>query len=243
MYPVLPARFKRVSLLGLVKQGFVLHVATLVGSLRTSKQFRDKHGSEWKKIVLLRFIDEYGLNLLLLSVLQPIIFMFFLNDWIVAEVFAILMLPVLSVLQMVIDSIRPKCLVISAKEQLTGLTLKIIQTETKDKHGWAFMNHFAMPIGHKHGVDIRNMLHEQADAQGVDLWCRAQNADIADYYVAQHPGGIIVNTDRGMPLICWNYSKDAIQTRPKSDPLGFHAIQNSGQLTFRDKFRRKTPSN
>lgn len=236
MYPILPTRFKKTSILGLIKQGFVLHIATLVGSLRASQQFRDRHGNQWRKVVFLRFIDEYGLNLLLLLVLQPIIFMFFSHAWFLAEALAVLMLPVLSILQMVTDSVRPKCLVIHDSKYLTGLTLKIIETETKGKYGWAFMNHFAMPIGHKYGVDVRGMLHEQANKQGIDLWCRAQNSDIAAYYVEQHPGGIIVNTDRGMPLICWNYSNDAIQTRPKRDPLGFHAIQNSGQLTFRDKF-------
>jgi len=206
----------------LIKQGVMLHIATIFGPLSVVPKPHQKR----KGIKL--FINEYGLNLILLGLFQLMIFLYAQPVWIVAECIAVGSLFFLSVLQMFIDSSRKSIHVFHSQHHETGLSVRV------EDGRWAFFNHYALPIGRKYGIALRSELHRQAQKHGIVLYCYAQNLDVAQYYVHEHSQGVITGT--GRPLIVWDYREDKsspalpITQKQKLDLFGIRSVRNSGSL-------------
>lgn len=215
---------------GLFKQGAQLHFATIWGSLRASQRFREENpGSQWKHLIAKRFFDEYGLNLLLFIAFQVIIFSW-VTPWWLGEIFVLLLIPFLSVLQIMIDRGRTDSTVYESKENASGLSVRIYDN-APGQESWVFFNHFALPVGKGEGVKLRRSLHQEAKTNGVNLLCHAQNDELARYYLQEMPGGIILGGDR--PLLLWQYAENPPSPKKSSSfssLIGLHSTRNSGQL-------------
>lgn len=214
----------------IVPQGIALHFATIAGALRASSEFRSKH-RHWRRVVWSRFVKEYGLNLLLFAALQVLVLTVALPStakaWLFWEISIVLLLPVLSVVQLGIDHWRTSSTVFYDATCRAGMTIKTMQG-----HTWAFNNHYALPIGHRHGVKMRDALHQIAVQQHMNLVCYAQNHEIANYYLTSHPGGVILE-DGFRPLLLWKYNEErefVWDKKQRWDIFGLDSIRDSGQL-------------
>lgn len=220
------------SLSHLGKHGLSLHLAMIWGSLRASRTFRNDH-SDWRTLVAKRFVQEYGLNLLLFGLIQLLILPAQGRTLVLREVCALLLLPLLSVAQVISDRLRSSCEVYTDLHNNVGMTVKVHQKRSDGSvASWAFLNHYALPVGRRAGVHMRHNLHEQAQEAGIDVFCHAQNDKIAEYYLKERPGGVNLGGTR--PLLHWSYRKDAEivaeSTRKKFDPFGFGSLRDSGQV-------------
>lgn len=82
-----------------------------------------------------------------------------------------------------------------------------------------------------HGVRMRNALHREAQAKGVDIACRAQNDKVADYYMTERPGAMV--TAGARPYLQWQYREpvgEVVMLGKSFDPFGFSSTRDSGQL-------------
>src|SRR5690606_9509465 len=139
------------------------HLATIWGALRASSRFKEENpGSKWKRLIAKRFFDEYGLNLLLFFAFQVIIFSW-IDPWWAGEVFVVLLIPFLSVLQVAIDRGRTDSTVYASKDNSSGLSVRVYD-DTPGQESWVFFNHFALPVGRGEGVKLRRSLHQEAKA-------------------------------------------------------------------------------
>lgn len=219
----------------LVKHGLSLHAAMIWGALRASRTFR-AHRSDWRAVITKRFIQEYGLNLLLLVLMQALILP--ADGWqlLIREVCAVIVLPLLSVAQVVSDRLRSSCDVYTDPTGNVGMTVKTYQKRVDGSvAAWAFLNHYALPVGRREGVRMRQSLHEQAQASGIDVFCHAQNEQVAEYYLSERAGG--ENLGGARPLLHWKYRIDtaplAEEERKKFDIFGFSSLRDSGQVPLR----------
>lgn len=218
---------------GLFKQGIQLHLATIWGALRASQRFKEENpGFLWKKLIAKRFFDEYGLNLLLFLAFQVIIFSW-IDPWWIGELVVILLIPFLSVLQVMIDRGRKDSTVYESKENSSGLSVRIYD-DSPGQESWVFFNHFALPVGQGEGVKLRRSLHQKAQDCNVNLLCHAQNDELARYYLQEMPGGVNLGGER--PLLLWQYAKDAPAPKESSGfrtLIGLDSTRNSGQIPKR----------
>lgn len=232
MLPTPSTRMVKAKTQHLVLQGLFLHYASFWGPLRASKTFRETNPN-WLHIILTRWIQEYGLNFSIFLVGQFGLLWSFkdLPTYLVLTTVLLLILPVLTVIQMVVDNFRTDSQVYYDPFSKTGLTVKTYQNQTGDTV-WIFYNHFALPIGARKGQPIRKTMHEQAAVNQVMLGCYAQNKTIANYYLQEFAKGIASSHKR--PFILWNYSGHVWQERAKSSWIaslfGFHSARNSGQI-------------
>jgi hypothetical protein len=203
-YAVLPEsgiHLIRMKPRSLVKQGALLHYATLNSCLRVSKAFRIRHGKSWLKVAVKRFMAEFGTNVALFGALVMLNWLFFPDHFWVANVVALFVPSMLSVLQVSVDAIRPDACVYYDPDALAGMSVKI-RKSTEGQVGWQFFNHYAFPVGHQHGIPIRSELHDQARSRRVALSCIPQNSDIKTYYANEHLGHVSHEK-----VMTWNYGE------------------------------------
>lgn len=237
-FPNPETHFRRSSPLQLIKHGFQLHAATFYGPLRTSKQFRFENPN-WMKIVTQRFLMEYGLNLVLLLIGQAFIILFYAHSIIVAEIFLVLFLPLLTIIQLFIDRFRSDSKVFYDPLHSSGMSVKTYVNKDKEVIAWSFFNHYSLPIGLRKGVDLRQAIHSDAKKRKITLVCHAQNDKIADYYLNEHPGGESLGGSR--PLLVWSYSPHGVKDFMANnvDVFGVKSIRNTGQLPATNFKNRK----
>jgi hypothetical protein len=225
-----PAKnFKYSAGVRLITQGIMLHVATLAGPMDVFK----KKGQRAKASKL--FFSEYGLNLVLLALLQLLIFQYLKPyQYFLGELSAISALIVLSVIQMFVDSYRNQIRIYHSAKYEAGISVRVA-----GEKAWAFFNHYALPVGRKHGVHLRSELHKQAQSKGFLLFCYAQNIDVANYYIREHPQGKLILNHSKRPLLIWDYrdeadrqksSFEAVSNSKKFDLFGLNSTRNSGSL-------------
>lgn len=227
--PTHAKNFKYSAGVRLIIQGIMLHVATLAGPLDVFK----KKGQKAKALKL--FFSEYGLNLVLLILLQLLIFQYLpSSQYFLGEFMAISALMVLSVIQMFVDSYRSKIRIYHSTKHEAGISVRVAGEKS-----WAFFNHYALPVGRKHGVHLRSELHKQAQSKGFLLFCYAQNLDVANYYMTEHPKGELILGKTKRPLLIWDYreeadrnkhSFEAVSNGKKFDLFGLNSTRNSGSL-------------
>jgi hypothetical protein len=230
-------RIQQASFLQLVYQGLYLHYASLWGPLRASKAFRDQN-TNWILKVLTRWFKEYGLNFVVL-LLSLATFIFYVpNAIFLGIVFSLILLPTLTIVQMLIDSFRKDIIILFDTKALSGLTVKF-STDINGRVIWSFYNHFALPIGDKKGIFLRSYLHTLAIEQKVLLVCHAQSETIAKYYLTEKPCGN--NLGGARPFMIWNYTLDAdnmiIEHKKEhflSKIFGVSSIRNSGQFPLKN---------
>jgi hypothetical protein len=229
--------FTSASIIQLIKSGAQLHFATLWGPLRASQQFRINN-SHWLSIVIKRWLNEYGLNVVLFVLAQIFVLIFFIDNVIVGEVVAFVLLPFLTIVQMFIDRFRNDSNVFYDTENSTSMSVKRYQ-ENDNVIAWAFFNHYALPIGYRKGARIRQHIHTEAKTRKVTLMCHAQNNTIAEYYLNEYPHGINMGGPR--PLLIWNYANKSTDDIIKSgiDIFGINSIRNTGQLPATAYFTEK----
>lgn len=225
-----PAKnFKYSAGVRLITQGIMLHVATLAGPLDVFK----KKGQRVKASKL--FFSEYGLNLVLIALLQLLIFQYLPPyQYFLGELIAILVLVILSVIQMFVDSCRKQIRIYHSAKYEAGISVRVAGEKS-----WAFFNHYALPVGRKHGVHLRSELHKQAQSNGFLLFCYAQNIDVAKYYIKEHPKGELILNQSKRPLLIWDYRDEAgrkmssfeeVSNGKKFDLFGLNSTRNSGSL-------------
>lgn len=227
LLPTPAGNFQSSAGVRLLIQGFMLHIATIAGPIDV---FRKKgHRIEGLRL----FFTEYGLNLVLFALLQSLIFMY-LNPpaYVLGEIVAICFMLSMSALQMMVDSIRKKIHVYHSSKYEAGISVR----EAGEKC-WAFFNHYALPVGRKHGVHLRVELHKQAKSRNFLLFCYAQNIHVAQYYLREHPAGVLMAGEGKRPLLVWDYRETNDRSfspfekaSKKIDLLGFHSARNSGSL-------------
>lgn len=232
--PVGNCHLRKATKYELVRHGLSLHLATLWGALRTSPDFRIEHPN-WKTLVAKRFLAEYGMNLALLAVLQMLILQFLSGlEALVGSVAAVILLPVLSVAQVISDRLRGTCEVYTDPQGNVGMTIKVhARYQDGTVAQWAFLNHYALPVGKREGARIRQALHDEAQTRQIDVLCHAQNEKIAEYYSFEREG--CLNLGGARPLLQWVYStrsQSSLQdkTVKKFDPFGFSSTRDSGQV-------------
>lgn len=232
--PAGSTHLRRATNAELIKHGLSLHAAILWGALRTSQDYRRIH-PHWRREVARRFITEYGMNLLLVAMIQLCAAQFVAGPALLGVgVASVILLPILSVAQVFSDRLRGSCEVYTDPQGNVGMTVKVVALDADGNVAqWAFLNHFALPIGKREGVRMRAALHAEAKKCGVDLMCVAQNETVADYYYQEHPGAQMSGSKR--PLLCWKYRNDdappAVKTsKKKFDPFGFSSLRDSGQI-------------
>lgn len=211
----------------LILQGIMLHIATIAGPVDVFQK-----GGQRRQALRL-FFTEYGLNLLLFALLQLVIYLYTPpSRYLIAEIGAIVFLLLMSVIQMVVDDVRQPINIYHSAKHEAGLSVRIAGEKS-----WAFFNHYALPVGRKYGVHLRSELHKQARGRQYLLYCYAQNMDVAQYYLREHPNGEFADTSK-RPLIVWDYREDkdkqghnplSLKSK-KFDPFGIHSARNSGSL-------------
>lgn len=183
----------------LIRQGAILHFATVNSCLRVSKAFRKRHGKRWLQAAIQRFYQECGMNVALFAVLILMNFMIFSDHLLIANLLAIIMPSTLSVLQLSVDHIRPDAAVYYDPKTFAGLSVK---KRSGDAVGWQFFNHYAFPVGQHHGMAIRSQLHHQAQLEQRNLSCIPQNSDLRSYYESEQATYLQSNGK----LLTWNYT-------------------------------------
>lgn len=225
--PTPAENFKSSSGVRLLTQGVMLHTATIAGP---ADVFRKK-GHRIKAIKL--FFSEYGLNLILFALFQMLIVMYLpYSQYILGEIAAISGLFLMSVIQMFVDSVRKPIHIYHSSKYEAGISVRIAGEKC-----WAFFNHYALPVGRKHGVHLRSELHKQAKTNRFLLFCYAQNIDVANYYIREHPHGKLIQGQSKRPLLIWDYRDEKDkgyspfqQQSKKLDLFGFSSTRNSGSL-------------
>lgn len=225
--PTPAENFKSSTGVRLLKQGIMLHISTVAGPVDVFK----KKGHRIKAVKL--FLSEYGLNLTLLALLQLLIFKYLpSSQYVMGEVSAVLVVFLMSVLQMFVDSVRKPIQIYHSAKYEAGISVRVAGDKS-----WAFFNHYALPVGRKHGVHLRSELHKQAKANHFLLFCYAQNADVANYYIKEHPQGELILGKSKRPLLIWDYRdtndkgySPFQEVAGKFDPFGFNSTRNSGSL-------------
>ena len=204
----------------------MLHIATIAGPL----DVLCKKGQRTKAIKL--FLNEYGLNLTLLALLQVVIWMYLPSEkYMFGELIAVAFLLFLSIIQMYIDGARRPIQIFHSGKYESGISVRVAGEKC-----WAFFNHYALPVGRKHGVHLRLELHRQAKENQFLLFCYAQNNDVARYYLKENPNGIVADGNSKRPLLVWDYREEndktysPFQNKRKSDLFGLHSARNSGSL-------------
>jgi hypothetical protein len=218
--------FKSSTGVRLLTQGIMLHTATIAGPVDV---FRKK-GQKVKATKL--FFNEYGLNLTLFALLQVLIFMYAPpSQYVFWEVMAVGVLFFMSVIQMVVDSNRKPIEIYHSSKYEAGISVRIAGEKC-----WAFFNHYALPVGRKHGVHLRSELHKQAQNKRFLLFCYAQNTDVATYYLREHPQGELILGTSKRPLLIWDYREEKDKSfspfhqGKKIDLFGMNSARNSGSL-------------
>lgn len=136
-----------------------------------------------------------------------------------------------SIVQMFVDSVRKPIRIYHSSEYEAGISVRLAGDKC-----WAFFNHYALPVGRKHGVNLRSELHRQAQRNKFLLFCYAQNVDVAEYYMKENPQGVMHLGESRRPLLVWDYREDAdkvfspFQKTNKVDLFGFSSNRNSGSL-------------
>lgn len=227
--PTPAENFKYSAGVRLLTQGVMLHIATVVGPMDV---FRKK--GQQKKAVKL-FLSEYGLNLALFSLLQLLVFQYLpSSQYILGEVGAVMTLICMSIIQMFVDSNRKPIKIYHSAKYEAGISVRVAGEKC-----WAFFNHYALPVGRKNGVHLRSELHKQASNNQFLLFCYAQNIDVANYYIREHPQGELILGQSKRPLLVWDYRDAAnrenfpFQETMKSgglDLFGLNSNRNSGSL-------------
>lgn len=233
-FPRTHPNFATASAVQLIKAGAQLHFATLWGPLRASQQFR-LNTSAWLVIVTKRWLNEYGLNVVLFLLAQIFVVVFLSNNLLLGEVIACALLPLLTITQMFIDRYRNDSSVFYDTENSASMSVKRY-LENDKVIAWAFFNHYALPIGHRKGAMIRKQIHTEAEERKITLMCHAQNDKIAQYYLDEYPDGINMGGPR--PLLIWNYSGKSTADIIKNgiDIFGINSIRNTGQLPATTRF-------
>lgn len=218
--------FKSSSGVRLLIQGVMLHLATIAGPVDV---FR-KQGQKSKAVKL--FLNEYGLNLTLFILLQGVIVQYIpATGFAYAEVCSVLFLLFLSVVQMTVDAGRKPINVYHSARYEAGISVRVAGEKC-----WAFFNHYALPVGRKHGVHLRAELHTQAERNKFLLFCYAQNNDVARYYLKEHPNGELILGKSKRPLIIWDYREDVdkeyspFNDHKRWDVFGLNSSRSSGSL-------------
>lgn len=225
--PTPAENFKSSSGVRLLTQGVMLHTATIAGP---ADVFR-KRGHRIKAVKL--FFSEYGLNLILFALFQMLIFIYLpYSQYLFGEIAAICGLFLMSVMQMFVDSARKPISIYHSSKYEAGISVRIAGEKC-----WAFFNHYALPVGRKHGVHLRSELHKQAETNRFLLFCYAQNIDVANYYIREHPHGKLILGQSKRPLLIWDYRDEQDkgyspfqQHSKKLDLFGFSSTRNSGSL-------------
>lgn len=203
LLPVNDVSMQNPNFFQLLRQGAMLHYATLNGSLRISKAFRERHGDTWKKVAFDRFVKECGMNVALFFALVALSWMYFPENFGAAVALSVFVPPLLSATQVAVDYIRPDGSAYFDPKTKAGMSVKLRNLPDGSK-GWQFYNHFAFPVGYNRGHDIRHGIHHQAQDRFVHLSCIPQNVDIENYYNREHP-----NSTREKSLMVWDYRFDA----------------------------------
>lgn len=208
-----------------------MHYASLWGSFRTSAAQRASHrarGEWWVFHSGRRWLKEYGANLIVALLLYLLLGLQLSLGLLSLPIIA-LTLPALTVVQMCCDRLRSDTWILRDRESASGLTLR-----RTPNGALAFYNHFALPVGGKHGTPMRGYLHESAQSQERVLQCYAQNPAVLAYYLKQDGDGQLDPAD---PLfIYWDYSggKGSPFRKTKSSPLrrifGVDRVSNTGAL-------------
>lgn len=174
----------KLNSLFLVRQGFLLHLATVNSALRVSKSFRERWGTQWFRVWLKRIKDECGMMLALFFVLTIMNMLLFPDNFWTAEVITIFVPGFLSTLQLTVDNLRPDARAYSDPTSFAGLSVKRKKFDD-GSYAWQFFNHYGFPVGHGNGRNIRQSLHDQAIASAVPVTCVPQNADIRTMYATE----------------------------------------------------------
>lgn len=211
----------------LTYQGLYLHFASFWGPLHTSKATRAKNPL-WFPQSLALWVKEYGLNLAVMLLTLTISYVYYGFISVPSVVIALTLPPLLTVIQMFIDNyLRKDIIVLYDTETKSGLTVRKVS-----ENSYGFYNHYALPVGDRNGVPIRNWLHEIMQTRKINLQCIAQNEFIANYYLEERPGGSSKGGKR--PLLAWEYSgAPTLHTRKPNlleRAVGLHSMRNSGQL-------------
>lgn len=165
----------------LIRQGFMLHLATVNSALRVSKSFRERWGTQWFGIWMKRIKDECGMMLALFFVLTIMNLLLFPENFWVAEAIAVFVPGLMSTLQLTVDNLRPDARAYCDPTTFAGLSVK--RKKLGDGgYTWQFFNHYGFPVGRGNGQKIRQALHEQAASAAVPVACVPQNADIHFMY-------------------------------------------------------------
>lgn len=165
----------------LIRQGFLLHLATVNSALRVSKSFRERWGTQWFEVWAKRIKDECGMMLALFFVLTIMNLLIFPENFWVAEAIAIFVPGMMSTLQLTVDNLRPDARAYCDPTTFAGLSVK--RKKLADGgYAWQFFNHYGFPVGHGNGQKIRQTLHERATVAAVPVVCLPQNADIRCMY-------------------------------------------------------------
>jgi hypothetical protein len=174
-------RMGKLNSLLLIRQGFLLHLATVNSALRVSKSFRERWGTQWVNVWLKRIKDECGMMLALFFVLTIMNLLLFPENFWIAEIITIFVPGMMSTLQLMVDNLRPDVRTYCDPTTFAGLSVK--RTKLDDgNYAWQFFNHYGFPVGHGNGQRIRQVLHDQAAATGIPIVCLPQNADIRHMY-------------------------------------------------------------
>lgn len=222
--------FKYSAGVRLLTQGIMLHIATVAGPVDVFK----KKGQQLKASKL--FLSEYGLNLILFGFLQILVFQYLSPDqYITGEIGVMMILVFLSIIQMFVDSYREPIRIYHSAKYEAGISVRMAGEKS-----WAFFNHYALPVGRKHGVHLRSELHKQAKEKQFLLFCYAQNIDVANYYIKEHPQGELILGRSKRPLLLWDYRSETDKkefpfmenspNRKKLDLFGLKSHRNSGSL-------------
>lgn len=183
----------------LLRQGFLLHLATVNSALRVSKSFRERWGKDWKKVWFKRIKDECGMMLALFGVLTIMNLLLFPEAFWVSEAISLFIPGLMSTLQLMVDNLRPDARAYCDPDTFAGLSVKRRRLED-GSYGWQYFNHYGFPVGHGNGQNIRGALHQQASQAAISVVCIPQNEDIRLLYAGERePNSMEKN------LMVWKY--------------------------------------
>lgn len=197
--PEYQGRLGKLNTLLLVRQGFLLHLATVNSALRVSKSFRERWGTQWFRVWLKRIKDECGMMLALFFVLTIMNLLLFPENFWIAEAIAVFVPGLMSTLQLLVDNLRPDARAYCDPTTFAGLSVKRKKLED-GSYAWQFFNHYGFPVGHGNGRNIRTALHDQAAIAAVPVVCAPQNADIRYMYANEREALSLEDN-----LMLWDY--------------------------------------
>lgn len=236
--PLPSASYCRASKLDLAKQGLQMYYSSFVGPLRTSRAQRLRYRSEgkiWHWEALKLWAAEFGMNAVV-SMLMGLLVLTLGGSGLLSILLALIVPPMLVILQMYVDASRSDTLILRAVDSSTGLTVR-----RGPEGNWSYFNHFALPIGKKRGVGVRSHLHDEAKKERQLLSCYAQNEPVAAYYLREREGGTR-EFQSHRPLLFWDYSGGARQWAYGAKKggvlarlLGVNNVRSAGQMPRRDR--------